>query len=354
MAPVRFKLFTLLFSCALVLLVCEVVASRFFSPPTHPARAEHDDRLGWRPRENLESIRTVKDAAGVPYRCRYLTSRDGFREFGSPKTTRPKVLVIGDSFTQSIDVANDQTYFRLLADQLDFELFAFGQSGYGTLQELRVVETYIDEIRPRLVVLQVCDNDFIDNHVILEREASYNLGLRRPYMGVDREVRFGIPANPVIDLLTRSNFGAWVYHRSKRLVGTLNRTKNAEYRIASERDGFPAFRDAVVITGHLLENLKTVSNEASADLVVFGATSYQPQLDFFRHLCDYYDIPFTSAAAEALDKAAASGAVITTADKVHWNPHGHSIVAEALEPFVRSRLLPPSSPASEQSEPDLE
>jgi alkylation response protein AidB-like acyl-CoA dehydrogenase len=44
----------------------------------------------------------------------------------------------------------------------------YGGHGYGTLQEYLVIDKYIDEIKPDLILLQVCSNDFTNN---LENEA---------------------------------------------------------------------------------------------------------------------------------------------------------------------------------------
>ena len=71
--------------------------------------------------------------------------------------------------------------------RLNVEVFAYGGSGYGTLQESLVVDHYLPIVRPDLVLLQVSYNDFINNSFELERASYYNNNfLLRPYLEGDR------------------------------------------------------------------------------------------------------------------------------------------------------------------------
>ena len=50
--------------------------------------------------------------------------------------------------TQALDASDDQTYFSIAGKILGSTVFAYGCSGYGTLQEYMILDRYIDEIRP--------------------------------------------------------------------------------------------------------------------------------------------------------------------------------------------------------------
>lgn len=319
----------------------ELVARLSILPPTHPRLAVHDPELGWRPRSGVEIDGRATDLAGEPHTYRYTTTMHGFREYGDPgDAVRAKVLFVGDSFTHAIVVSNVDTFPRRLAENLDIELFVLAQTGWGTLQETLAVERVIGAIQPHLVVLQVCDNDFIDNHVDLEREADYNLGLRRPYLGVDGEVRLRLPAGAAANLLARSRFGSWVVHRSlrwrRRPEGA---SQSAEWRIGAERDRYPRFQEAAVITSLIVDRLRTSVEAAGARLVAFGATAYEPQLSFFESICTYRGVPFSAAVPPALNRAVSRGVVVIGSDRVHWSPAGHAVVAEALRPFIEEQLV---------------
>src|SRR5205085_1716107 len=59
---------------------------------------------------------------------------------GDISTQKPKILFVGDSFTDGLGVPPDAMYFRVAAKLLGIEAFAYGGKGYGTLQELLVLE----------------------------------------------------------------------------------------------------------------------------------------------------------------------------------------------------------------------
>jgi len=62
------------------------------------------------------------------------------------------------------------------------------------LQELMILEQSMQEIRPDLVILQFCTNDFINNSVELETLSRINnCGLRRPYLNSQGDVFYALP-----------------------------------------------------------------------------------------------------------------------------------------------------------------
>src|SRR5437867_3136868 len=105
--------------------------------------------------------------------------RGGFRRFGDPSSSRPKLLVVGDSFTHALEVSDDKTYYALLGDRLGAEVFAYGAGGYGTLQESLVLDEYVDIIKPDAILWQFCSNDFVNNDLELESMSYYN-STKRP------------------------------------------------------------------------------------------------------------------------------------------------------------------------------
>jgi len=80
------------------------------------------------------------------------------------------------------------------------------------------------------------------------------------------------------------------------------------------------------------------TDQVSARLVAFGASACQPQLHFFATISEHHGVPFSTTVIESLGRRAATGTVVTRADRVHWSPAGHQVVAEALEPFLRDQL----------------
>ena len=62
-----------------------------------------DDTLGWRARAGYQDLHVVTETTskGVKYPIKRSQKEYGFRMFGDLHSTRPKVFVIGDSFTQA-------------------------------------------------------------------------------------------------------------------------------------------------------------------------------------------------------------------------------------------------------------
>ena len=83
------------------------------------------------------------------------TNNYGFRKWGNLKSLSLKIFIVGDSFTMSMYASDNQTYYSILADNLDTEVFTYGCSGYGTLQEYMIINKYFDTIKPDIVILDV-------------------------------------------------------------------------------------------------------------------------------------------------------------------------------------------------------
>ena len=144
---------------------------------------EPDPHLGWRSIPNLDVTKRATDARGNSYPLRVRTNALGFRRFGdTTRTDRLRLLVLGDSFTQAVEVSDDKTYFAHLSNALHADVFAYGCGGYGTVQEYLVLDQYVDRIQPDAVLLQYCSNDFINNDYALELQSlGNNNAMRRPY-----------------------------------------------------------------------------------------------------------------------------------------------------------------------------
>jgi hypothetical protein len=142
-----------------------------------------DQELGWKATEHYQETLVERTNAGRPYSVRRSQKQYGFRQFGDLDSKKMRLLVIGDSFTHATAVSDDRTYHALLAQLLDVEVFAYGAGGYGTLQELMILDRYIDTIRPDVILWQYCANDFINNDNELERLSLVNNnGWVRPYL----------------------------------------------------------------------------------------------------------------------------------------------------------------------------
>jgi lysophospholipase L1-like esterase len=106
------------------------------------------------------------------------TSSQGFRGPEVKSSTKDFVVFLGDSFTMGYGVNDGEEFPRLFQRQLDehfpaeqIEVINLGMGDSGNGIWLKFLEKDIPAYRPRSAVLQVCGNDFKDNH----RERLYQL-----------------------------------------------------------------------------------------------------------------------------------------------------------------------------------
>lgn len=95
--------------------------------------------------------------------------RDTEHEVGKKESTY-RVLFLGDSFTEALQVPINETFTSQLQQRADeahlpLEIITMGVSSFGTGQELRAYECYGRQYRPDLVVLTfVNGHDLLDNY----------------------------------------------------------------------------------------------------------------------------------------------------------------------------------------------
>lgn len=305
-------------------------------PPPPYNTAQKDDVLGWKMTPEYSFSGTMHDAGGQVYDLSLRYDKNGFKAFGDTAATRPKVLFLGDSYTASIEVSNEKSFFSQLADSLGFEAFAYGHAGFGNLQEYLVFDQWVDKIRPDVVVWEVCSNDFIDNYAPLEEASGYKVGERRPYLSGDGEIFYRRPLSFWQKLQEKIIFFQWLEERWDGLKETFfGRQKQvAEYYIATEKRGYPAFDEAVKITEKIVEKMKGRLPEGTK-LIAFSADIYQPQLDEFRRIFESNGIDFYVEPAVQVEKAKVEQKqIVKASDNYHWNERGHQIVAGSLAPFL--------------------
>ncbi len=121
----------------------------------------YDKELGWFPIPNSR-----KEYKGMRLIQTYHNSK-GFRDADHHQKQKPRILFVGDSFLWGYDVEVEERFTELLQKLLpDREIINMGISGYGTDQELMLLEKYIDEYSPDIVFLVFCsENDHFDNRV---------------------------------------------------------------------------------------------------------------------------------------------------------------------------------------------
>lgn len=294
--------------------------------------AEIDNELGWKNKSNYQFEGSLEDINGKKYKVNIQTNANGFRRIPSPiDPTRPNVFIIGDSYTQAVEVSNSYTYFNLMGEEYDLDIYAYGSAGYGTLQEWMILDRYIDDINPMYVILQFCSNDFIDNYAPLELESTYKVGVKRPYLTLEGDIIYSRPVIWYKPIMEYSSFYKFVVLYGKKVLhklGVKNRA-SAEAKIATQQKEYELYNKSLQITEMILQKIKDRIHIKS-HLIVFSSDMYEPQFSDIMAICEKLDIDFCILPNDALLDANLNGIEIHSSDGYHWNEKGHQIVSEWL------------------------
>ena len=119
-------------------------------------------------------------------------------------------LFIGDSYTHGHEVSAGEAYYDVVEELADgrYSVYASGVSGYGTLQELLLLEEIHSEVQPDIVVWQLCSNDVLDNVFELDR-AQFPIAppYRRPYLEpATGSIEMRNPGSPLLDVSFLARF----------------------------------------------------------------------------------------------------------------------------------------------------
>ena len=295
-----------------------------------------DEKLGWKVPKNYHFEGYQKDAQNVEYFVKFDTNQYGSRVFGDINSKKKKVLVIGDSFTDAINVSNDKTYYGILQKELPIEVFACGSGGYGTLQEYMILDEFIDMVKPDILLLQYCTNDFIDNSYDLECDSLVNnAGKRRPYLTKDGQIFYAIPKRftCIRELSKYSDLLYFVLSRMDRIrASTGTEGKTVEYYIEAEGKNHKGFKDSVEITNEIMKKIRF--RASNCKILAFCVNYTQPYYDEFALLSKINNIVFIDGIPQAIIESDKKGYNTRIADKSHWNELGHKIAAEKIKEYL--------------------
>jgi hypothetical protein len=274
----------------------------------------YDPELGWFPKPNGKTVVNASRPITAVH------NSDGFRDQEFVTSTNPSVLFLGDSFVWGYDVEAPERFTdKLQAKHPDWKIYNCGVSGYGTDQELILLQKKFDHFNPRIVFLMYCtETDYADN--------SYNFayGYFKPYFtssadGTQLTVH-GIP-------VPRGTRVFWAEHKhfpqlylirlAVRTYCQLTCPDEVHLDVLDGRNQNP--------TAPLLLAINEYVRNKGAQFVV-GITDANPKLQNFLegHQIACVDVS-TPLRYEKFGK--------------HWTPEGHNVVCEKVEqtllPFIK-------------------
>jgi len=152
-----------------------------------PTWHQPDERLGWILRPGVGGWSTKEGRAFVQVNSSGARDRD--HRLHKPAGVY-RIAVLGDSFSEAMQVEREQAFWALLPERLRacgfqsakrIEALNFGVSGYGTAQQYVMLESHAMRYSPDLVLLQFTNgNDVRDNHHALSHEKA------RPFFMLER------------------------------------------------------------------------------------------------------------------------------------------------------------------------
>jgi len=305
----------LVFLAGLLLeLSLRLLLARWLEPPFGNARLgyAHDRELGWFPIPG--DRRQV--VASRPFAVEH--NRMGFRDVDHRPKAGPRILFLGDSFVWGFDVEQAERFTERLRELAPaWEVVNAGVSGYGTDQELLLLQRVHDTFRPDVVFLVYCNNDSGDSSTNL-RYGGY-----KPYFvaGEGGLERRGVPV-PVSLSYRHAQHPLLFRSYAVRAAALVAQ--------ASFGDGIVQVRDPTdAIIGEMHRWVKARGSRFAVGLVSDNAD--------LRRTCKRRRISFVDLdGAERYPEHAA-----------HWTPEGHRMVAARILRFVRDTdLLPPPSSAA--------
>jgi hypothetical protein len=328
-----------------------------------------DRELGWipKPYHHMQGQYTRGEISqyvcGPPgelreYDLRY--DRNGFRNETDLRTA--DIVVVGDSYVEAPMVPSSALLTAVLASLEHTSVANLGMSGYGPQQELAVLKRYALNLQPKVVVWVFFEGNDLEN--------------AQAYDGTVRELLLHDPSNPpwwqrsfsrnslsalarawrgcVPDRALQKRFGTimeadgrrWLRYfvsvgrpLSSREWDALEKTRAAlaaAYELCRKQDvkflvafAPTAFRTYAGLST-LVEASEEVRNAVPNDLpgrmrnLLTGISS---------------DIGFIDL-TPAFRSEAEQGRLIFLLDDIHWTPHGHRVVAEALHKTLASPAGP--------------
>jgi hypothetical protein len=125
-------------------------------------RFTYDQYAGWKNAPNIDTT----DAYG----SRIRTNSHGMRndeEFPPARTGKPRLLIIGDSYSFGYGVANDETFAHILGKQYlpEWEVMNLAVSATGTDQQYLMYEHYGEKFGPQIVLLGFYLRDYHRNTI---------------------------------------------------------------------------------------------------------------------------------------------------------------------------------------------
>lgn len=318
-----------------------VIGPRFRAlplPRTDSAMLMYDSILGWRLRPGSAGSMNH----GGPDRGEVRINRLGLRGpepgLGRPPGVR-RVVVLGDSFAFGLGVDEPHTFGAQLANLLSrtapTEVLNLGVIGYATDQELLLFEELGPRLRPDLVVLVMCDNDFQHNTQDFVYDAYY-----KPFFEGSPLTLEGTP----VPRLNRAQAARLWLGRHSNLWNAFRTGQASDPRLASLLDSFQVAvprtttEEPVDLAFRLLERLRARAHDEKAELVIFNTGHRGERLRLYQALRPRLDaggfLHFSFEGALQQARTEQPARYWDFGSDFHWNVAANRLAAEVTHFYI--------------------
>lgn len=321
---------------------------------------------------------------------------EGWRDLShdiAPAADKFRIAIIGDSFTEAVQVPLAKTYWHNLPPLLEqcsqkgggekIEILNFAVSGYSTAQELLVLQNKVWKYKPDLVLLAFFPgNDVVENFQELGQDAmrpyfSLEGGQLKPNLDyLDSEeyrsnsgwlgkVKFSLLANSrVIQAISRAHFLYKAEQKHAKTTKTRNKAEVTEpgvdtrlYQPPTSSDWLQAWQITEALLGRIEQEVR---NNGAKLFIVTMTTGAQVHPDpefrqFFQQRLNvqhlFYaeqriyqfglqnNVPVLNLAPDFQHFATQNGIWLhgfanTTFGIGHWNQNGHKLATQRIASFL--------------------
>lgn len=366
-----------LFSAVFCLSIIEVALRIFFPQISdHDEMFQDDALLGWTFIPEKRGAIVYFGEAG-----HYIQINEaGFRDDSFEGITEGKrIMVIGDSFVSNVSVKDDKVFTEVLeTNLLGVNVMNFGVNGYGQVQEMLLLEKWVDQVNPDMVILMVyVRNDFADNI----GRGQWNR--KKPIAIWDDQLK-SVRLDTLIpdDAMAKKDSLTWrIYHNlhlyhfvSKRIINIKSRykSKNDEQKILpyapsegylTKNEPSEEMKKMEEVMEYLLLKMAGKLKARNIPMLIVTAPSIVQVEDSYwdefmdeytegsrryertrpnhwlKQLGEKHDLPVLDL-FPVLKEITQRGKMLYNPNEQHWTAEGNRIVAETIERYLRANFSP--------------
>ena len=321
----------LLFSvyCIVVFVIFDLVSEKIFNKNSI---ISHSVSLGWVLSANKQIKLEQQTLKGEKYLVDFKSSKiEGFREFGNLDSSNEKILVIGDSYTGGPYSSNNKMYYNIIKNDfeknnLNYEWFVMGAGGYGTAQQIILLNKYFDLIKPNIILYQFCVNDFFDNSLEISKlSTSHDQYYMRPYILNNETIKVDTFFAHIYRFFFKHSF---VFKKFDQIIMYKEFRDHGRFK---DKISDKLLDDSVVITKDLIENMRKIIGE---ETLLFSSNcaddlNYKLSKHWIKIIKSISGYPI-AAASDTILEMKKNGKDVMHEDGGHLNDYGNFIYGKII------------------------